>query len=465
MEEALKVAREALDRIAARGLGGEVELYLQQARTTTVKVYAGEVESVSVAEPRGVGARYIADGRSGYSYTSGMDVGSMVEAVVEAAANSQAADFDEYAGLPDLSGGAGRRESTPSGACSPAGGYFAEGVSTTPLPRKIELAVEAEKRALAEFPVETVEESTYQDADTWVGVVSNLGAACVERRSFAALFLSAHARDGGDVQTGLGYSIGREPQALVPEQAGADAARKAKALLGARQCPTGTYPVVLTPEVSSAFVAFVAQALDADQVQRGRSLFAGRLGDTVASSVITIVDDGLHRDGLVSGSFDDEGVGREEAVPLVERGVLRSFLHNAYTARRQGDNGVSTANASRSSYRSAPVISPSNLLVKEGVHTQMELVGSIDRGLLIQAVGGLHSGANPITGQFSVGATGFLIEKGELGRPVKEVTIASDLCSLLEGVSQVGADGRWVPLHGSVRSPSILIGRMTVSGL
>ena len=149
--------------------------------------------------------------------------------------------------------------------------------------------------------------------------------------------------------------------------------------------------------------------------------------------------------------------------PLIEDGRLLTFLFDARTARRAGR--ATTANARRGSYRSPPSVGTTNLIVEPGDADLAQLLAEAGDGLYVTDVAGLHSGVNPVSGTFSVGATGRLIENGELGAPVREMTIASDLVSMLRGVTRVGAPSRWVPFAGSVKTPPLLIDEMAISGV
>jgi PmbA protein len=234
--------------------------------------------------------------------------------------------------------------------------------------------------------------------------------------------------------------------------------------LGARPCPTGSYTVVFAHEVAAALLSYIAQGLSADAVQKGRSPFAGRLGQTVGSGLTTLADDGLAPGGMATNPFDGEGVPRQRT-GLVQAGVLQAYLHGSYTARKAGDGVVSTGNAERGSYRSVPRVAASNLVLQPGSGTLDDLLLRVGTGLYVENAAGLHSGVNVISGEVSVGVTGRLIENGALGRPVREVTIATDFLSLLASVSDVAGDARWIPLYGSVHTPSVAIERITVSGL
>jgi PmbA protein len=205
----------------------------------------------------------------------------------------------------------------------------------------------------------------------------------------------------------------------------------------------------------------IGGVLGADAVQRGRSPLADRLGEEVASEVLVLTDDGLDPNGLGSSPFDGEGVPRGRP-PLIEGGHLRSYLYDTYTARRGSTE--STGNAGRGGYRSQPGVAPSNLVINEGARGFEDLIAEADGGVYVTDVAGLHSGVNPVSGMFSVGAAGREISGGELAGAVREFTIASDLIGMLRRVAATGAEARWVPFGGSVRAPALLVSEMTVSG-
>ena len=434
------------------GLPGEIEVYVQHAQTTSIKVYGGEVESLVTGEPRGAGVRYVHQGRIGYAYTGDVGRDALASAVQQAVHNAAVAEPDVYASLP------GAPREYPE-----VGGLWRTGLLSTPVERKVGLALAAEACALAEPEVETVEESAYVDSATRIAIVSSAGVEVYEEQTFCYVYVSAHARRGDDVQTGMGFVTGRDPDDLDADAAGREGARKAVRQLGGAPCPTGRYTVVLDREVAASVFGFIAQALTAEAVQKGRSLFAGRVGQRVAADRFSLWDDGLHPDGMATSPFDDEGVPHQKTA-LVGHGVLQGYLHDTYTAAKEGGEIRSTGNASRGSYRGSPGVSPSNLVVAPGNGDLADLLGRVGTGLYVVSITGLHSGANAVSGEFSVGAVGLLIEGGALAAPVREVTIASDLLSLLQNVSDLGADTRWIPFGGSVLTPSVAIGDITVAG-
>jgi PmbA protein len=446
------IAHKALDR--GRRLGADLEVYVQSGRTVAIKVYAGEVESISVAQPRGLGVRAVRKGRVGYAFTADLSANGLDAVLTAAAANVRAADPDPYAALPVVA--AGSYPSIP--------GLWRPGVAMTGLDSKIDLALEVEQAALACPYVDTVEESVYSDEDSHIAICSSTGVEVEAEHSVCFVYAQAHAGRGSDRQSGLGYSVGRDPVELDATAAGREAGEKAGALLGARPCDTGTYTVVFAREVAAALLANVAQGLSADAVQKGRSVFAGRVGQAVGSPLLTLVDDGLAAGGMATNPFDGEGVPRQRTV-LLRDGVLEAYLHNSYTARKESNSAVSTGNAERGTYRTVPRVGASNLVVNPGSGTLKDLLARVRSGLYVESAAGLHSGVNVISGEISVGVTGRLIEDGVLGRPVREVTVATDFVSLLGSVGDVGGDVRWIPLYGSVCTPSLAVERVTVSGV
>jgi PmbA protein len=441
-------ARRALEAATAAG-ASDAEAWASESTSRQVRVYDGEVESLSDAGGRGVGVRAFAGDRSGYAYGTDLSddgVAAIARAAVESAAVS---DPDEFGGLPEECGAA------------EVDGFASAELASWSTERKVELALAIERAARARPGVTQVENAVYADSE---GTVALANSRCFEA-SYSATdawaYASAFAGEGSDLMTGLGVGLGRDPSALDPEAIGGEAADRALALVGARQPESRRCPVVLDAFVSSSFVGFIGSMLSADAVQRGRSLFADRQGEEVADPALALVDDGTDPEGPASAPFDGEGSPRRRTA-LIEGGRLRTFLFDARTARKGGR--ATTANASRGSYRAPPSVGPSNLVVAPGAGTLEELVAAAGEGLYVTDVAGLHSGVNPVSGTFSVGASGRLIEGGELGRPVRELTIASDLVTMLRSVRAVGSDARWVPFGGSVKAPPVLIGEMSVSG-
>jgi PmbA protein len=237
---------------------------------------------------------------------------------------------------------------------------------------------------------------------------------------------------------------------------GREAAQRTTALLGAQKPPTGSRSVVFDPWVAGEFLDLVAGLLCADQVQRGKSLLAGKLGQSVGSSVITFVDDPRRAGGLASSLFDDEGAPTQRKT-MIEGGVVKEFFYDAYTAARE--KRASNASAGRGSYRGLPSPGCTNFFLAPGKMTREALLSSTEDGLLVLDVMGMHM-ADPISGEFSVGVSGLLIEKGKLAKPVKAAMISGNLLELLGRVDAVADD---LTFYGGMGAPTFRVSHMTVA--
>jgi PmbA protein len=439
-----RVVQAALDAGAT-----DAEAYAGEDRSREVRVYDGKVESLSDAGGRGVGVRAFAGERAGYAYTTDLSDDGLAGVGRAAREAASVADPDEYAGLPGECG------------ATPVGGLASPELSRWTTEQKVELALAAERAARAREGVTQVEQAVYSDVEGAVALANSRGFSGGYSATQAWSYVSAFAGEGADLMTGLGVALGRDPGQIDPEAVGNEAADRALALVGARQPASRRCPVVLDALVAASFVAIVGGMLSAEAVQRGRSLFEGREGDEVADPKLELVDDATDPEGPGSAPFDGEGSPTRRTA-LIEGGRLLTFLFDVRSGRRAGRS--TTASASRSSYRSPPLVGASNLIVSPGDEELDGLLRRAGDGLFVTDVAGLHSGVNPVSGTLSVGASGRLIEDGQLGAPVREMTIASDLVSMLRGISGVGSQARWMPVAGSVKAPPLLVAEMSVSG-
>jgi PmbA protein len=454
MAAALAKAAERAVEAALDAGAGAAEAYAQDSVGREIRVFDGEVESLTEAGERGLGVRCWIDHRVGYAYGTDLGDAGMREIAAAAVEAARIADADEFAAAPEASG---TQPPRIDGLADPK-------LAKWKTARKVELAKAVEQAAReADERVAAVETAVYADEEQKVALASSTGLAGGYEATTAYAYVQAIAEADGDRQTGLGFGMGRSPQALDPGAIGAEGGERAASLLGAAKPGSRTCPVVLDPIVAASFAGFIGGTLCADAVQRGRSPFAGRLGEEVASAALTLTDDAIDPAGLNSSPFDAEGEPCDRT-PLIEGGRLAAYLHDSYTARREGEGTRSTANAARAGYRSPPSVSTSNLVVAPGAASLDELLGEAREGVYVTDVAGLHSGVNPVSGTFSVGATGRLISGGALADPVDEFTIASDLASMLKAVTAAGSEARWVPFGGSVSTPALLIGEMAIGG-
>jgi PmbA protein len=436
--------------VAAAEVDEKVEAYAEEGRQTEVSALRGEVEGMTFAESRGLGVRVIRDGRLGYAWAADPTIDEAQEAVWRARDNAALAEPDEHNGLPDAE------------PFAPMPEIYREDSAAVPADDKVRMALDLERYAVSRDPrVTKVDLAQVGDAVSRAAIASTTGVDVEYARTDAWVVVVTLAVEGDETQTGFSFTITRGLDALSWEPVADEAVDRAVAMLGAAKPATAKVPVVLDPFAASSFLGVLAGALNAENVLKGRSLFAEMVGQNVGSSAFTLVDDGRRLDGPGACPFDSEGVpsGRTE---LFTAGTLNGFLHDTYTARRSANGQRSTGNAKRGGYRSTPGVGTSNFFVDAGELSFDELLAKADGGVLIREVSGVHSGANPISGEFSVGATGLRISGGATGEPLREMTIASTIPEMLKSVAGVGSDLRF---FSSVGTPSILIGEMTLAGV
>ncbi len=301
----------------------DAEAYAGEDQSREVRVYDGQVESLSDAGGRGVGVRAFAGERAGYAYTTDLSDEGLAAVGRSAREAASVADPDEYAGLPDECG------------ATPVEGLASPELARWTTEQKVELALAAERAARAREGVTQVEQAVYSDVEGAVALANSLGFSGAYTATQAWSYVSAFAGDGADLMTGLGVALGRDPSQIDPEAVGGEAADRALALVGARQPESRRCPVVLDALVAASFVAIVGGMLSAESVQRGRSLFEGREGDEVADPQLELVDDATDPEGPASAPFDGEG-SPTRRTPLIEGGRLLTFIFDVRSARRAG---------------------------------------------------------------------------------------------------------------------------------
>lgn len=441
------------DRVIEQVRSGEqIEAFVARGGETEVRVYEGDVEHFVSAQSEGIGIRVIVDGRTGFAYAGTLDEPAIAEVLAEARDNVQFGTVDEWAALAE-----------PDGVEITEQTLWNEELAAFPTDQKIDLAKELEKLASGADPRVRVDDSNYADAHGESAVASTTGIRMSGRENGCYVSVSTLADEGegedAETQTGFGFSVGRTPSEFDLDRAAREAADRATRLLGATQPPSKRLTVVLDPFVTAQFLGVISSTLNGEAVVKGRSLFRDRLGDEVAASIVTFVDDPTNPKAYTATDVDGEGLAARRNV-LIEDGVLKQFVHNSYSARRA--DTTSTGNATRGGFAGTPGVGCLALSLVPGERDQAEIIADVDDGLLVQQMQGLHSGVNPISGDFSTGAAGLLIENGTLGAPVREITIASTLQRMLLDIVEVGGDIDWLPM--SAAGMSLVIRDVTMSG-
>lgn len=427
----------------------QVEVVAVHDQETEIRVYEGEIESFTASESQGVGIRVVKDGRQGMAYAGTLDQEILKETLMEARDNATFGTYDEFIAIAE-----------PDDVQPISLDLFNPALSRFPTDEKILLAKELEKRILkSDKRIIGVESTDYVDSISASAIVTSSGIRRSSYEGGCYVAASSLASDGKDTQTGFGYSVGRNPEILDIEKAGSEASDRATRLLGAKKTESGRQTVVLDPYVTAQFLGIIGSTFSGEAVLKGRSLFAGREGEKIAAEILTLVDDPTDPEAFTATEVDGEGLASRRNV-LIDQGSLYGFLQNSYTARALGS--ASTGSAVRN-YNSSPGVGVLALSLLPGTKSQNELLESIEDGILIQGVAGLHSGVNPVSGDFSVGAEGLKIRNGQIAEPVREITIASTLQRMLLEVKDIGNDLERLPMRSS--GVSLVVDDVTVSGV
>ena len=447
MSELLALAQ----TIVADARGDEqVEAFVTHDKTFQVRAFGGAVESLSSAQPRGIGVRVVAESKVGFSYTTDLTDEGCRMVLERARGNATFATPDEAVGI-----------GVPGQATAIADLVDPEFQSVTADERAL-FAVELDHATKAADPrVRTVEDAVFADSYSEIAIATTTGIADSYARSDAWCYSVAIAEEGGDTEVGFEFGLGRSLRGLDPADVGRRAAERATSVLGAKKIPSARMPVVFDPYTAGQFLGVIGSALTGEAVQKGRSLFAGKVGERVAGS-LTLIDDGTIAGAPGSSPWDDEGTPTQRT-EVIAGGILTGFLYDLVSARRE--SVASTGNASRAGFKSAPGTAPSNLALVTSGESRADVLRKAGDALLVQDFHGVHSGANAVSGDFSVGATGRLLSGGELGQPVKEVTIAAPMLEILATIVAVADDLRWLPFGGSLGGATTLVSEMTVAGL
>lgn len=445
--------REKLQDIAANVLklaitkgNIKAEVFLLDSEDMTLEVADKKVENMKLAQECGLGLRIIKDRRLGYAYTSDLSEQALKSVVEKAVYNSQETQADSCWDLP-LRADSYRNM-----------GIYDESIFEIPVEQKILLAQNIEEAARGYDPrITIVEKAVYQETRYKVIIQNSVGLAGDYQGSYCGGYVFVVGQESEDRQTGFAMDFSLKYTDISPSNIGIKAAEKAVRMLGAKEIHSAHLPIVLDPYIATKFLGVMQTVFSADAVLKGKSFYSGKEGMTVTSPLVTVIDDGTLPKRLGTAPFDGEGVPTARTV-LVDQGCLKGFLHNQYTAMKSGKK--STGNAARGSYKSTPEVGSTNLYIQAGSQNPREILADIKKGLYVTEVLGMHT-ANPVSGDFSLGAAGLLIENGELTVPVKGVAIAGNLREMLADIDAVGSDLTYFIGKGA---PTIRVKAMSVSG-
>ena len=442
-----KIAKEA----ESRGFE-DWEIYYENSGSTSVKIFKGEVQEYKSSNPVGVSFRGTVNGRIGYSFTERIHEDVIRDLVKNAADNAAIIDAEEIERLY-RGGGA-----YPEAIC------YNPGLRDLGAREMVEFGLRMEKAAFeSDGRVRGEDFCVVGSGEGETAIINSHGLNLSHKTNMINAFISVIVEEDGNAKAWGELWYGTDPAKFDPEALGAAAVKKAVSYLPAKSMPSGACPVVFNNESAADLLDTFSGIFYADSVQKGFSLLKDKTGTKIASDCVTIRDDYECEGSIVKVPFDSEGVACKNKV-VIENGILKTLLYNLKSAEKDGVE--STGNGFKPGLRQAVDTSCTNFHVVapgEGSGNVYEGVGS---GLYITEVSGLHAGANTVTGDFSLLSKGFLIENGELGRPVEQITVSGNFYKLLLDIESVGGDVRFsIPSgSGSVGTPSILVRELQIAG-
>ena len=441
-----RTAESILTRAAALNVQA-AEVFLRTSSSSSIEVKDQKVDAFDSAQDRGAGLRVLIDGRQGFAFTTDIADRSLEVLAQSAVTNALNTERDPFFSIPG----------------KPAVPYehvqmYDPAMARLSEDAKIERVMSMEREAFALDPrIKRIRKASAGFSESETLIMNTNGVEVSYQGTACSSSIEVVAEENGESQSGSEFDVTRYYGRLEVEEVARKAARKAIDLLGARRIDSVKAPAVLEATVAQEFLSILASGFSAESVQKKRSLFMGKLGRKVAATAITVTDDGLLQGGLGTAPADDEAVPMQKKV-IITNGTLSLFLHNTYTAAKEKTS--STGNGLRGGFKGIPGVGITNLSIEPGLSSLDELIRQAGRGFLVTDVMGMHT-ANPISGDFSVGATGFWFENGRKAYPVREATIAGNILDVMSNVVLVGSDLRF---SGRIGSPSLLIKELSIGG-
>lgn len=431
----------------------DCEVYYEGGKSFEVMIYDGEIAQYENSVQAGVSFRGTYLGKMGYSYSENIDVEAVDFLINEAKQNAEIIEDTQiemlYCGdkeYPQVNG-------------------FSEALKNISVEEKINSAKKMEIAAKNENNyISDVDYCLTAYGEQEISISNTKGLDGEFKSNFATAYVSVIAQKGEDIKTGSEYWIDGNWEGFNPSNIGISASRTAVSHLGAESIKSGEYKILLQNNVASDFLSTFAGVFFAENVQKGFSMLNNKIGTTIAGNTVTLKDDGLYEGGMGSVPFDSEGV-KSSNKYIIENGVLKTYLYNLKSA--MADGRVSTGNGFKPSFKSTVQTACTNFYIERGSKTLEQLINDIGDGLLITDLAGLHSGANAVSGDFSLSAEGFLIENGSIKKPVEQITIAGNFYELIKNIIEVGNDLRFnMPTGiGTMGSPSVYVKSLSVSGI
>ena len=426
----------------------EYEVYYVDRESLSISVYKEEVEKYNLNNSAGLSFRGKFGDRIGYSYTEILDEDAIEMLVKKAKENVLAIENNDIQFIYE-----GDKEYKEIST-------YHEELEDIPADKLINIAISMEKEAKKYCnKVESFSGCSVSYSSGKYGIINSKGLNLSNKSNLLTAYVVPIVKDLDKMYDGCGYVVAKSLNDVKPDKIAKMGVDEALSKIGGTSIASGNYKVIINNEAMVSLLSTFAGIFSGDAVQKGLSLLKDKEGEIIAADIVNLVDDPHLEDGLASVSFDDEGVATLKTY-LIKNGKLNSLLHNLKTANKAGVK--TTGNGFKSSYASPISVSPTNFYIEPGINSLEEMTKKINKGLIITDFAGLHSGANSITGDFSLAAKGFYIEDGIKTHPVEQITVAGNFFTLLNNIEEIGSDLKF-PMS-SVGSPSIVIKELSIAG-
>ncbi|MDZ5473504.1 TldD/PmbA family protein [Bacillus sp. 31A1R] len=429
----------------------DMELAYEREEKFGCELYKGEIDSYDTSEVFGVAFRGVFNGKMGNSFSEKLDEESIQFLLENAKENSQIVEEENE----EIFAGSESYEE---------GTFYSEPLREVSIPEKMNLLKEIEKY-IYEYDERVTGTDYFQlsSAETERALLNSKGLSLQEKQNYLGLYVSVVVKQGDEIKNGAYSKFTKDFESLNPQEIAKQAVEEALSQLGAKSIDSKNYRVLLRHDAAGSLFNTFSPIFSAERTQKGESLLKDKVGEGIAVSTLTIVDDPTLKEGLLSRTFDSEGVATSKRV-VVEEGKLVTLLHNQKTAKKEGVQ--STGHGYKASYKGTLTVAPTNLFIQPSEKSFEELVASIEEGVLITDLSGLHSGANSVSGDFSVAASGFYIKNGKIETSVNQMTIAGNFFELLNQVEDFGSDLEFAMSFvapGYIGSPSLIIKELAVT--
>ncbi len=440
-----QLAESLVNKALSKG-ADQVEIYIQASRNMSVRLRNGEIETVQESAANGAGFRVFSGGRMAFSSSNDFSDVSLENAVNSAVRMAKITTKDENNVIPSEKG------------ITAVQGLYDSAIKEVPIDKKIAMLKEVERLAMRDKRINLSAGAGYSESEGEIVIANSNGLSKSYKSSSCGYGVSVVAEKGDQKCSGSEYSYRRSFNHLKnPNEIADEAARKAYSMLDPKMVKTQKAAVIFDPDAARSVLGGLLAAVNGERVLQGASFIADKMDQQIASPLLTIIDDGTMTGGMNSKPFDGEGVPTQKRV-IVDQGILKGFMYNTIVAKRAGTK--STGNASRGGFTALPGIGSHNFYINAGTDNPDDIIKDTNRGLYLTGVTGY--GIDPVSGNFSGGASGYWVENGRIVYPVKGLTIAGSGLEMLKNIDKLGTD---LDLDRGFTAPTFRISVLQIGGL